>query len=164
MAQGKLMDIKVQQQVLTYIEVKKKPKWIIKKLGLGKSTFYAIAARGRVKEKNEYKTKPGRKQSITKSQKMRMKQLLKKNQRIPIRKLRSTLKLKVSRATVSNALRSIGVDRRKMRKIPKLTSLHKEKRLEYALSHCDPHYDWSHWIWTDEKKLNLDGPDGYNYY
>jgi transposase len=167
MPQGKLVDPKVQQQVLTYIEVEKHPKWIMKKLGLSKSTFYDIAARGRVKEKNEYKTRPGRKPSMTKIQMVRIKRDLTKHPRTPIRKLRSTHKLQVSRATVSRVLRTIGIDRRKMRKIPKLTkltSLHKKKRLEYALSHCDPHYDWSHWIWTDEKKFNLDGPDGYNYY
>ena len=40
----------------------------------------------------------------------------------------------------------------------------KLERYNYALAHCNPNYDWSNWIWTDEKKFNLDGPDGYNYY
>jgi hypothetical protein len=69
-----------------------------------------------------------------------------------------------STATVSRLLNTMGIDRRKMKKIPKLTKVHKTKRYEHALAHCDPHFDWSKWIWTDEKKFNLDGPDGYNYY
>jgi transposase len=164
MVQGKLVDPLIQQQVLTYLELDKHPKWIMDKLGLSKSTFYDIAKRGRVKRTLEYKRKPGRKKLITKAQMHRIKQDLTLKPRTSIRKLRSTRKLKVSTATVSRLLNTMGIDRRKMKKIPKLTKVHKTKRYEHALAHCDPHFDWSKWIWTDEKKFNLDGPDGYNYY
>jgi transposase len=72
--------------------------------------------------------------------------------------------LDASNATLSRVLRSIGIERRKMKKRPKMTLHHMEKRVDFALRHCHPDFDWSKWIWTDEKKFNLDGPDGYNYY
>lgn len=95
---------------------------------------------------------------------IRLQKDLEKKPRQSLRKLRSSHKLAASNATLSRVLRSIGIDRRKMKKRPKMTLDHMEKRVDFALRHCHPDFDWSKWIWTDEKKFNLDGPDGYNYY
>ena len=80
MVQGRLLAVEVQQQVLTYIEQKKKPEWIINKLWISKSTFYNIKSLGKLKYNNEYKTKTGRKEKISKSQKMSLLKELKKTQ------------------------------------------------------------------------------------
>ena len=61
MTQGKLTNEAIQQQVLTFIETGKNPKWIMKRLSLPKSSFYDIAKRGQIKSKNQYKIRPGQK-------------------------------------------------------------------------------------------------------
>jgi transposase len=164
MTKGKLTDPMIQQQVLTYVNLGKKSEWIMKTLGLKKSTFYDIVKMGKVRKENEYKNKPGPKKKVNKVQMIRIQKDLEKKPRQSLRKLRSTHKLATSNATLSRVLRSIGIDRRKMKKRPKMTQEHMEKRVDFALRHCHPEFDWSKWIWTDEKKFNLDGPDGYNYY
>ncbi|OXA38649.1 Transposable element Tc3 transposase [Folsomia candida] len=47
---------------------------------------------------------------------------------------------------------------------PPLTQCHKDARLEFARKYMSWDKEWQKVIFTDEKKLNLDGPDGYSYY
>ena len=161
MVSGSLVSPTIQQQVLTYLELKKDVKWICKKTGLGKSTIYRIKKRGNIKEKNEYKSPTGRPRKINKEQKKRIKVSLRKNDRLTLHKTRSKHHLNVSTSTLSRVFKEIGVERRKLKIRPTLKPAHMEKRVEYALRHCHPDFDWSKWIFTDEKKFNLDGPDGY---
>ena len=46
---------------------------------------------------------------------------------------------------------------------PPLTPDHKKKRLLFAENHLVEGTDFRNWIFTDEKKFNLDGPDGIYY-
>jgi transposase len=48
--------------------------------------------------------------------------------------------------------------------MPALTEDHRAKRLEWARKKMTWNKEWEKVIWTDEKKFNLDGPDGLNYY
>jgi DNA invertase Pin-like site-specific DNA recombinase len=60
MTKGKFTAPQIQQQVLTYIELDKHPKWIMSKLNLSKSTFYRIARKKRIQTDPLYRKKMGR--------------------------------------------------------------------------------------------------------
>ncbi len=53
----------------------------------------------------------------------------------------------------------------KLLKAPKLSSVHREKRLKWALNYIRkrPSY-WASVIFSDEKGFCSDGPDGHTYY
>lgn len=49
-------------------------------------------------------------------------------------------------------------------KKPPLTEKHKMERLLFAEQHVTWEKKWHQVIFSDEKKFNLDGPDGYKCY
>lgn len=53
---------------------------------------------------------------------------------------------------------------KKMKSKPALTNRHKVARLDFAKQHMSWSENWNKVVFSDEKKFNLDGPDGFNYY
>jgi len=53
---------------------------------------------------------------------------------------------------------------KKFKSKPVLKENHKTDRFEFAQESIKVRRDWSKIIWSDEKKFNLDGPDGIRYY
>lgn len=54
--------------------------------------------------------------------------------------------------------------RRRLVKKPLLLEHHREARFEFSRNHRNWADEWKTVIFSDEKKFNLDGPDGFQYY
>lgn len=66
---------------------------------------------------------------------------------------------------VQRLLKASGtISRRKLKRKPPLTLQHINARLQFAQKYMSWSKEWQSVIFSDEKKFNLDGPDGYSYY
>ncbi|DBA02083.1 TPA: hypothetical protein N0F65_011150 [Lagenidium giganteum] len=78
---------------------------------------------------------------------------------------RNTLGLNCSRWTVCRALGSTNNAKYvKHKQAPRLTDAHKSKRVAFADQKVSDEFCWRGVLFSDEKKFNLDGPDGCQYY
>lgn len=89
-----------------------------------------------------------------------------------ISKIKHEVGVEASKSTVRRVILSAkNLKLSKLVKKPPLTATRKDHRLQYARNHMDwtigqgsIQRDWRMVVFTDEKKFNLDGPDGYNFY
>ena len=87
------------------------------------------------------------------------------NKAITISKIKADLDLSVSKSTVFWAIKEDNnLVYKKMRQSPKLKEVHKLKRVDFALDKILWTRQWHKVIFSDEKKINLDNPDGFKYY
>ena len=93
MTQGKLCPPEVQQQVLTYFEMRKKVKWISSKTGLGQRTIYQIKKRGAIKYENDYVSPPGRPKKVSRYEKRKIKTFIQKNDRKTLNSTKTALRV-----------------------------------------------------------------------
>lgn len=79
--------------------------------------------------------------------------------------IKKELHLPQSARTIRRVLASCQTLRySKYKSKPPLTEKHKTARYKFADSAIRDRQDWSKIVWSDEKKFNLDGPDGIRYY
>ncbi|EFO89454.1 hypothetical protein CRE_19968 [Caenorhabditis remanei] len=79
------------------------------------------------------------------------------------RQIKSDLNLDVSSETVRRTIaKSKFIKYRKMKKSPYLSNVHRVNRMKFARNHRRT--DFTKIIFSDEKKFNCDGPDGYRSY
>jgi transposase len=77
----------------------------------------------------------------------------------------AALNLNVSRTTAWRVARSTPfLEQRKIKRKPPLKPIHKTARLAFGQMHMTWNAEWRNVIFSDEKKFNLDGPDGSAYY
>lgn len=87
------------------------------------------------------------------------------NQTTSAKQIKDELKLDVSPRTVNRVLNSSELlQYKKMQSKPPLNQAHKTAREKFAKEHIKWDEKWFDVIWSDEKKFNLDGPDGWSYY
>jgi transposase len=106
----------------------------------------------------------GRKQKLSSRTKRQIfKCAIKENKTCGI--IKRDLKLDVSRWTIARSLKeNPNVRYMKMKKCPLLKKIHIEKRLQFAKETMAFGEKWKDVLFSDEKKFNLDGPDGFKYY
>jgi len=81
------------------------------------------------------------------------------------RRIKDSLKLPYHPTTIKRVLEKSPVHKytKRLGK-PTLKPMHKQARIEWAKLHMEYGQKWRNVIWSDEKKFNLDGPDGMQYY
>jgi len=87
------------------------------------------------------------------------------NKSISRQAVKCNLNLNVSKWTIGRTInKSPDFLYKKKKAKPKLQERHKVHRLQWAKERMGWTKEWHDIIWSDEKKFNLDGPDGFQYY
>jgi transposase len=87
------------------------------------------------------------------------------NQITSASKLQRSLGLKVSLRRVQQILQKApNLEYRKMKRVPWMNSRNILQRIDWATKHIAWNSEWESVIFSDEKKFNLDGPDGLMCY
>lgn len=87
------------------------------------------------------------------------------NSTLSVRRIKGKIGLKASKSTILRIIRK--ADYLKHLKIKKKTPLNESRRnqrLSFAKQQIRWDREWHQVVFSDEKKFNLDGPDGYNFY
>ena len=83
-----------------------------------------------------------------------------------VRKIQASLPTQVGHATIHRAIKAhFFITYDKMVRKPRLTETDKQARMEFCRDHMSwTNRQWGKVIFSDEKKWNLDGPDGFSHY
>lgn len=155
---GRLTDTE-KGMIHAYHDAGKSNRWIGTKLGKNESSIRYF-----LKNENNGKKKRGPKEKISAAMK-RMIIRNASNKSISCAKIKTECNLNVSVESVRNILNKSGTIRyKKMLVKPPLKPQHRINRVCWAKDKMSWVTEWENVIWSDEKKFNLDGPDGYAYY
>ena len=127
-------------------------------LGIPKSTVSDVLNRYKNDSSYTGDERRGRPKKITARSARKLQYLLKKDPYLTSGELAERVPGKVSRSTIQNFLNSAKYQFILPKKTIFLTKIQKLARLNFCKSMVN--YDFSKVVFTDEKKFNLDGPDG----
>ena len=134
---------------------------IAKQLGRSRAVIQNFL---KLRESYGAKKRSGR-PKILKDREIRRIRSLAVNKKMSVRSISAELKGQAKKSTVHNVLkRSKNVKYVKMKTKPPLKKSHIEARLEFAKAHMAWKDQWISVVFSDEKKFNLDGPDGNAFY
>ena len=106
----------------------------------------------------------GRKESLSPHDKRILKRASKKDPTKSSKKLKLENDIKASTKTIQNFLRNENFKYEKFKVCPLLTKKHIDDRFNFCLEKIHFKSEWKFIIFSDEKKFNIDCPDGIHYY
>ncbi|KFM58275.1 Transposable element Tc3 transposase, partial [Stegodyphus mimosarum] len=131
------------------------------KMRRNRAGIYQILSKG---DNFETKSRSGRPKQTTKRQDREILRSI-STQKLSIRSVSREVTFPISKSTVHRRLQKRKhLIYRKMDRSPKLTARHKDARVQWARNHMHWTDEWLSVVFSDEKKFNLDGPDGWAYY
>ncbi len=162
MGRGKQLTESERVEIRVLHDVGKSERYISNKIGRSRSAVHNYLNLGDEYGKN-YFTKGNRK--LTERDEREIVKLADTGQH-SVREIQRELTTELSSQTVWRVLQdSPFLSWQKKLVQPSLTEQHKAKRLDFAKMHMGwSDKDWEKVIFSDEKKWNLDGPDGNSYY
>lgn len=161
MGRGRKLTYLEMEKIQFYMDQKLSNREIAKRIGRSPKVVNNY-----IKHKENYgKNYKGRTKLATSSRERRLILRAASNSSKTVRQIANDVNTSASLSTVRRIIKSSSyLKRNKMRKKPLLRDSHKEARLSFARIHMSWTDQWNNVVFSDEKKFNLDGPDGYSYY